>query len=123
MRRLISHNTNNLAFPNKHLTKHLKASSDKKKFIRDADVFFIASAIILYYRESKRFKTLLFKEDALFVNLSKGLFEGGRTIVERVKKELDTENVVALKGPSFAVEVMEHADTLLTLGYSHKRTI
>ena len=33
--------------------------------------------------------------------------------MESVKEELDTENVVTLKGPSFAVEVMEHADTLL----------
>ena len=57
----------------------------------------------------------------LFVNLSKGLFEGGVTIVESVKKELDTDNVVTLKGPSFAVEVMEHADTLLTLGYTTKQ--
>ena len=49
--------------------------------------------------------------------------QGGVTIVESVKKELDTENVVTLKGPSFAVEVMEHADTLLTLGYHYKTTI
>ena len=46
--------------------------------------------------------------------------DNGETIIDRVKAELNTENVVALKGPSFAVEVMEHADTLLTLGYSTK---
>jgi glycerol-3-phosphate dehydrogenase (NAD(P)+) len=110
--------TNKSCFPNKHLTKHLKASSDKE-FIRDADIVFIAlpsSVIIENFIALKSF----FKDDALFVNLSKGLFEGGVTIVESVKKELDTENVVTLKGPSFAVEVMEHADTLLTLGYSTK---
>ena len=111
--------TNKSCFPNKHLTKHLKASSDKE-FIRDADIVFIAlpsSVIIENLIALKSF----FKDDTLFVNLSKGLFERGVTIVESVKKELDTENVVTLKGPSFAVEVMEHADTLLTLGYTTKQ--
>lgn len=111
--------TNKSCFPNKHLTKHLKASSDKE-FIREADVVFIAlpsSVIIENLIALKSF----FKDDMLFVNLSKGLFEGGGTIVESVKKELDTENVATLKGPSFAVEVMEHADTLLTLGYTTKQ--
>jgi len=111
--------TNKSCFPNKHLTKHLKASSDKE-FIRDADIVFIAlpsSVIIENLIALKSF----FKDDALFVNLSKGFFEGGVTIVESVKKELDTENVVTLKGPSFAIEVMEHADTLLTLGHTTKQ--
>ena len=111
--------TNKSCFPNKHLTKHIKASSDKE-FIRDADIVFIAlpsSVIIGNLIALKSF----FKDDVLFVNLSKGLFERGVTIVESVKKELDTDNVVTLKGPSFAVEVMEHADTLLTLGYTTKQ--
>ena len=110
--------TNKSCFPNKHLTKHLKASSDKE-CIKDADVVFIAlpsSVIIENLIALKSF----FKDDVLFVNLSKGLFEGGVTIVESVKEKLNTDNVVALKGPSFAVEVMEHAETLLTLGYSTK---
>ncbi len=114
-----SYNTNKSCFPNKHLTKQLKACSDKE-FIRDADIVFIAlpsSVIIENLIALKSF----FKDDVLFVNLSKGLFERGVTIVESVKKELDTDNVVTLKGPSFAVEVMEHADTLLTLGYTTKQ--
>ena len=35
-----------------------------------------------------------------------------------LRKKLGIDNVVTLKGPSFAVEVIEHADTLLTLGYT-----
>jgi glycerol-3-phosphate dehydrogenase len=114
-----SYNTNKSCFPNKHLTKHLKAGSDKE-FIRDADIVFIAlpSSVIIENLIALKY---FFKDDVLFVNLSKGLFARGVTIVESVKKELDTENVVTLKGPSFAVEVMEHADTLLTLGYTTKQ--
>ena len=36
----------------------------------------------------------------------------------RFDVSIGIDNVVTLKGPSFAVEVMEHADTLLTLGYT-----
>ena len=58
------------------------------------------------------------QENVLLINLSKGMLVGGVTIVESIQKELNINNVVTLKGPSFAVEIMEHADTLLTLGYT-----
>jgi len=111
-----SFHTNKSYFPNKHLTKFLLATSDKNE-IKKADVVFIAlpSNVII-----ERFLVLqsYLNEEALFVNLSKGLFPEGLTIVESIQKKLGIMNIVTLKGPSFAVEVMEHADTLLTLGYS-----
>ena len=113
-----SYNTNKSCFPNKHLTKHLTATFDKKE-IENADVIFIALPSPVIVENLKNLKPY-FSKSVLFVNLSKGLLDNGETIVDRVKAELNTENVVALKGPSFAVEVMEHADTLLTLGYSTK---
>ena len=58
-----------------------------------------------------------FKKNVLLVNLSKGMMSNGVTIVDSIRSETGFENIVTLKGPSFAVEVMEHADTLLTLGY------
>ena len=109
-------NTNKSCFPNKHLTKFLSATSDKNE-IKKADVVFIAlpSNVII---ENLLILQSYFKDDALFVNLSKGLFAEGVTIVESIKTSIGIDNVVTLKGPSFAVEVMEHADTLLTLGYT-----
>jgi glycerol-3-phosphate dehydrogenase len=108
--------TNKSCFPNKHLTKFLSATSDKNE-IKKADVVFIAlpSNVII---ENLLILQSYFKDDALFVNLSKGLFAEGVTIVESIKTSIGIDNVVTLKGPSFAVEVMEHADTMLTLGYS-----
>ena len=111
--------TNKSCFPNKHLTQFLSATSDKNE-ITNADIIFIAlpsSAIIETVYTLKSY----FKQDVLLVNLSKGLFAGGVTIVDGIKEALNTDNVVTLKGPSFAVEVMEHADTLLTLGYTTKQ--
>jgi glycerol-3-phosphate dehydrogenase (NAD(P)+) len=107
---------NRSCFPNKHLTKCLKATSDKN-IIKNANVIFIAlpSSVII---ETLSTLTTYFSKDVLLINLSKGLFVGGVTIVDSIRKNLNIENVVTLKGPSFAIEVMEHADTLLTLGYS-----
>ena len=111
-----TYHTNKCCFPNKHLSKLLSASSDKNE-INNADVIFIAlpsSAVI----ENLLVLQPYFKEEALFVNLSKGLFAEGVTVIESIQEKLGITNIVTLKGPSFAVEVMEHADTLLTLGYS-----
>ena len=109
-------NTNKSCFPNKHLTKFLSATSDKNE-IKNADIIFIAlpSSVII---ENLLSLQSYFKEDVLLINLSKGLFANGVTIIESIQKKLGIENIVTLKGPSFAVEVMEHAETLLTLGYS-----
>ncbi len=111
-----NYNTNKSCFPNKHLTKFLSATSDKND-IKKADVIFIAlpSSVIIENLDALK---SYFKQDVLLVNLSKGLFAEGVTIVESIKTSIGIDNVVTLKGPSFAVEVMEHADTLLTLGYS-----
>ena len=111
-----NYHTNKSCFPNKHLTKFLLATSDHQE-IKKADVIFIAlpSNVII---QNLLILQSYFKEDALFVNLSKGLFAKGVTVVESIEKKLGITNIVTLKGPSFAVEIMEHADTLLTLGYS-----
>ena len=108
--------TNKSCFPNKHLSKSLSSTSDKNE-IKNADVVFIAlpSAVIIATLNTLK---SYFKEGVLLVNLSKGLFAEGVTVVERIEEKLAITNIVTLKGPSFAVEVMEHADTLLTLGYS-----
>ena len=111
-----TYHSNKSFFPNKRLTKSLSATSDKNE-IKKSDVVFIAlpSNVII---ENLLVLKSYFNKEALFVNLSKGLFSEGVTVVECIQEKLGITNIVTLKGPSFAVEVMEHADTLLTLGYS-----
>jgi len=113
-----SQHTNRFFFPNKQLTKQLKATSDVNSF-QNASVIFIALPSDKIINSLKILQPY-FKEDVLLVNLSKGLFKNGLTIVESIKNELNFNNVVTLKGPSFAVEVIEHADTLLTLGFTNQ---
>jgi len=109
-------NTNKSCFPNKHLTKLLSATSDRNQ-LKNTDVILIALPSPVIIENLNALKSY-FNEEALFVNLSKGLFSEGVTVVESIEKRLGIKNIVTLKGPSFSVEVMEHADTLLTLGYS-----
>mgnify|MGYP003308471719 CR=1 FL=1 len=114
-----SEHTNKSCFPNKSLIKNLKATSERDHILL-ADVIFIAlpSKVILGYLSVLQSS---FKKDVLFVNLSKGLLKGGVTILESLRKELGLNNVVTLKGPSFAIEIMNRAETVLTLGFSQEK--
>ena len=116
------YHTNVACFPNKQLNDNLKATSDPKDLI-NANVIFIAIPSKEVINVLRNFKPY-FNDDTLFVNLSKGLVSEATTIIESLDSELGIQNTVSLKGPSFAVEVMDHAHTLMTLGYknsSHKR--
>ena len=110
-----THNTNKICFPNKQLNKSLTATTNINDLSK-ADIVFIAlpSNVII---ENLTALKANFKDNVLLVNLSKGMMSNGVTIVDSIRSDIGFENIVTLKGPSFAVEVMEHADTLLTLGY------
>ena len=108
--------TNKSSFPNKYLSKQLISSADANE-IKRADIIFIALPSSVIIDTLVRLESY-FKDNVLLVNLSKGLFRDGVTIVDEIKKSLNIDNIVTLKGPSFALELMEHADTLLTLGYT-----
>ncbi|MEE2954307.1 MAG: NAD(P)H-dependent glycerol-3-phosphate dehydrogenase [Bacteroidota bacterium] len=111
-------NTNKSYFPNKVLHHKIRASTDISVF-DSANIIFIALPSSLIKSRIKKIKNCLSRE-VLIVNLSKGIFKNGITIVEYLKKYLQTSNVITLKGPSFASEILEHSDTLLTLGYTHQ---
>lgn len=108
-------NTNKICFPNKQLNKSLTATTNINDLSK-ADIVFIALPSNVIIKNLTALKAN-FKENVLLVNLSKGMMSNGVTIVDSIRSDIGFENIVTLKGPSFAVEVMEHADTLLTLGY------
>lgn len=110
--------TNKKYFPNKKLNLSLK-STNIHADIASADVIFIALPSSILKDTLSNFKNYI-SQNHLVVNLSKGIYKGGNTIVDFLKEFIDSKNIVTLKGPSFAVEIMEHANTLLTLGYSNE---
>ena len=107
--------TNKKYFPNNILNESLVCSNDFSD-ISCADIVFIALPSSVLINVINSFSSYI-SENQIIVNLSKGILSGGKTILEFLKEELNSNNIVSLKGPSFAVEIMKRAPTLLTLGY------
>ena len=108
--------TNKKYFPNKKLSLSLKSTNIHSDIIK-ADIVFISLPSSVLKEALLDFRIYI-SPNQLLVNLSKGIYKDGNTIVDFLKEFINSKNIVTLKGPSFAVEIMEHANTLLTLGYS-----
>lgn len=112
----INKNNRNIKYyPNKILNKNIIATSDKNQILK-ADVIFIAvpSAEIKNIVKLNNF----INEKALIVNLSKGIFEGGKTIVEFLKENITNSNIITMKGGTFSEEMMNNSPSLFTLGFN-----
>jgi len=99
-------------FPNIRLTQALNATTDQN-ILRDAGVVFIAipSVAVVDYMQVIR---LLLHEDAILVNLAKG-FGCHQQIISQCLAEHLPNPVCALKGPSFAREIINNSPTAFTL--------
>jgi glycerol-3-phosphate dehydrogenase (NAD(P)+) len=109
-------NSNVKYYPNIILNKNIKATSDRSQ-IAKADVVFIAIPSV----EIKNIVNVepFFSDKALIVNLSKGIFDGGETIVEYLnKKSKSNNNIITMKGGTFAEEMMNNSPSLFTLGFN-----
>ncbi|MBD0823358.1 glycerol-3-phosphate cytidylyltransferase [Aestuariibaculum marinum] len=107
--------TNKRYFPNKKLSKRLKATTNRKA-LTEADIIFLAipSKKIVDIISNLKF---FISKDVLIVNLSKGILKEGLTIIDYLKKELSTNNVIAMKGPTFSSELINGAHSIFTIGY------
>ncbi|MDO9257956.1 MAG: 2-dehydropantoate 2-reductase N-terminal domain-containing protein [Bacteroidales bacterium] len=99
-------------FPNIRLTHELKATTDQN-ILKDADVVFIAipSVAVVDYMQLIR---LLLPEKAILINLAKG-FGCHDQIISQCLAEHLPNPVCALKGPSFAREIVNNSPTAFTL--------
>ena len=99
-------------FPNIRLTQALKATTDKN-ILKDADVVFIAipSVAVVDYMLDNR---VLLPEKAILVNLAKG-FGRNHQIISQSLAEYLPNPTCALKGPSFAREIVNNSPTAFTL--------
>lgn len=108
--------TNSKYYPNKILNKKIKATSDTDDILK-ADIIFIA----VPSSEIKNIVEYSFLENdkALVVNLSKGVFDGGITIVEFLKENSKHKNnIITMKGGTFSEEMMNNLPSLFTLGFN-----
>lgn len=111
-------NTNSSYYLNRVLNKSVHATTDFK-IIEEADLLIISIPTKSMEGVIDDLKKYL-KKETLVANMSKGLYQHGKTIVEFLRESLEHDNIVTLKGASFSAEMMERTPTLLTLGYEKK---
>ncbi len=108
-------NINKRYFPAIPLEKRLKATTDHSLLANKAVVFIaIPSVATVKFIEQQRIHP-----ESLLVNLAKGFGDERRTIIECLN-EIVPNHVSALKGPSFAREIINNQPTAFTVGAADK---
>lgn len=109
---ITSSHINQKYFPNIRLSQDLKATTDNE-ILKNAGVVFIGipSVAVVDYMQVIR---LLLPEDAILVNLAKG-FGCHKQIISQCLAEHLPNPVCAMKGPSFAREIINNSPTAFTL--------
>ena len=108
---------NKYYFPNIRLHDRLQATLDKS-VLSTADVIFLAipsSAVVAYVKENNA----IINPNAILVNLAKGFGNNHKTIIEYLQ-DISNNEVVTLKGPGFAREIIKEMPTGLTLGSTNQ---
>jgi glycerol-3-phosphate dehydrogenase (NAD(P)+) len=114
-------NSNSKYFLNKGLNSKIKATTNFE-IIKSADVLFYSIPTNSISSVTSNVKYHL-KSSTLVINVAKGIFDNGKTIVEYLKNKLLHENVISLKGASFSTEMMNRLPTLFTIGFDLKKQV
>ena len=109
---ITSSHINQKYFPNIRLMPTLKATSNPD-ILKEAGLVFIALPSVVVVEYMKGIQHLL-PENAILVNLAKGFGCDDQIISNCLAKHL-TNPVCALKGPSFAREIVNNSPTAFTL--------
>ena len=108
--------TNKKYFPNRILSRNIKADSDLEN-LKKYSVIILAIPSNAIREMALRIVSVISNE-ALIINMAKGIDKNGKTFIDYFKKKLGFSNVISLKGPSFSNELINNEPTLLTLGFS-----
>jgi len=101
-------------YPYIKLNDRIRATVDKN-VLKRADIIFLAipsNAILRFVLENKKY----FSPQSLVVNLAKGLSDKGRTLVEALNEVLPSNQVISMKGPTFADELIRGFPSAFTIG-------
>ena len=110
--------SNKKYFPNKTLNPSLSATS-KENDLSNADLIFISIP-------SKKIKKVIkncapfIKKEALIINLSKGVYKEGETIVDFLTTVFANNSIITMKGPTFSSELINNSHSIFTLGLDSK---
>ena len=101
-------------YPYIKLNDRIRATVDKN-VLRKSDIIFLAipsNTILRFVLENKEY----FSPQSLVVNLAKGLSDDGRTLVEALNEILPSNQVISMKGPTFADELIRGFPSAFTIG-------
>ncbi len=109
-----THHQNSAYFPGRHLRKAITASGDIA-CCREADYLFLAIPSKVIESFCLSIKELI-KPSCIVINLAKGFANDGRFLPEVIP----FEHVGSMKGPTFAVEVINGVPSALTYGGNYE---
>lgn len=102
-------------FPTRFLNRSIKATTDNQVFENADEIFLVipSKAIVPFSQEIKKYITT---KDPLVINLAKGMSDDGAFITEKIP----FNRTASMKGPSFAIEVLNGFPTAFTFGGCEK---
>jgi glycerol-3-phosphate cytidylyltransferase len=115
-----NNNKNSLVYPNFTLNSSLTAELNLTK-IGEYKIIFLAIPsfeISEFIVNNKKY----ISDDTLIINLAKGLISEDKTIVEYISDELPFCDISTMKGPTFAIELLNKANSIFTFGYSSTKS-
>jgi len=101
-------------YPYIKLNDRIRATMDRD-VLRKSDMIFLAipsNAVLNFVLENKEY----FSPQSIVVNLAKGLSNDGRTLVESLSEVLPFNQVISMKGPTFADELIRGFPAAFTVG-------
>ncbi len=102
-------------FPTRFLSRDITATGDMDVFNEADEIFLvIPSKVIVPF--SEQIKEHVKDKDPLIINLAKAMSDDGAFITEKIP----FSKTVSMKGPSFAIEVLNGFPTAFTLGGKKK---
>ena len=110
-------NINVKYFPTLHLNSSMKATADLRK-LSTSDIIFLAIPSFVLLEYLNRIHRHI-PPKAILINLAKGFGTGHKTIIECLKENFSNP-LCALKGPSFAREIINRVPTGFTLAYESR---
>jgi len=104
------HHRNSKYFPSHILNTSIRATDDQHIFSYADEIFLVipSKAIVSFTNEIKD----IAPKDTLVINLAKGMSDDGAFITERIP----FSKTASMKGPSFAIEVLNGLPTAFTFG-------
>jgi glycerol-3-phosphate dehydrogenase (NAD(P)+) len=107
-------------FPSRKLNENLQAHNTLD-FVKDSEFIFLTVPSSVIEKVTDNLIPHLGQTEKVIINLAKGLANDGRILNEVIKEKVaETHQVCSLKGPTFAIELLNGVPSALTLASENK---